>query len=136
MKQLLEFIKTTAMGGRRINKPGIRQQGVRHPGCQGQDNCAPRGETAPGPAPYNIGQGHDRPDAVPQAGEIVNGQVVGYPKPADYDPTRPEKEHADSCDAPPNDATLVVVFQLSTPDQPIILKKGLISLSVKNLQVK
>jgi hypothetical protein len=73
---------------------------------------------------------------VPEAGEIVNGQAVGYPEPTDNYPTRPEKDHADGCDTPPNDATPVVISQLSTPDRPFTLKNRLISLSVKNLQVK
>jgi hypothetical protein len=38
--------------------------------------------------------------------------LVGYSDPTDYDPTRPEKNHADGCDTPPNDATLIVVSQL------------------------
>jgi hypothetical protein len=73
---------------------------------------------------------------MPEAGDIVNGQVVGYSESTDDYPTRPEKDHADGCDAPPNDATAVVVSQRSTPDRPFTLKNSLISLSVKNLQVK
>jgi hypothetical protein len=73
---------------------------------------------------------------VPEAGDIVNGQVVGYSEPTNDDPTRPENDHADGCDTPPNDAIPVVVSQLSTPDCPFTLKSRLISLSGKNLQVK
>jgi hypothetical protein len=61
--------------------------------------------------------------------------MVGYAEPTDDVPTRPEKDHADGCDTPPNDATSIVVFQLSTPDRPFTLKIRLISLSVKNVQV-
>jgi hypothetical protein len=69
---------------------------------------------------------------VPEAGEIVSGQVVGYPEPTDDDPTRPEKGHADGCGTPPDDAIPIVISQLSTPDRPFTLKNRLISLSVKN----
>jgi hypothetical protein len=62
--------------------------------------------------------------------------MVGYSEPTDYDPTRPKKDHTDGCDTPPNNATPVVVSQLSTPDLPFILKNRLISLSVNNVQVK
>ena len=73
---------------------------------------------------------------MPEGGEVVNGQVVGYAKPTDDDPTRPEKNHAYGRDTAYNDATLIIVFQLSTPDHPVILKRRLIPLSVKKLHLK
>jgi hypothetical protein len=57
---------------------------------------------------------------VPEGGDVVNGQVVGHAEPTDDDPARPEKDHAESRDTPYNDTTLVIVFQLSTPDYPFL----------------
>jgi hypothetical protein len=61
---------------------------------------------------------------------------VSYSEPADDDPTRPEKDHANGCGTPQKDAVPVIVSQLSTPDPRFALKNSLISLSVKNLQAK